>query len=99
MSNLIQRLRKQRYAHEVGEPCAHWIDAVEAADEIARLRAQITDSVIVAPHNWHTINLCIASAWLHGSISGGRVRELCRSLGIKHDEIDSIRAAEAWDIA
>jgi hypothetical protein len=71
MSNLIQRLRKQRYAHEVGEPCAHWIDAVEAADEIARLRAQITDSVIVAPHNWHT----------------------------KHDEIDSIRAAEAWDIA
>lgn len=36
-AELVRRLRKQRYAENVGEPCARWVDAVSAADRIEAL--------------------------------------------------------------
>src|SRR4051812_225222 len=40
--DLVRRLRKQKFAQQVGEPCAHYIDAYDAANEIERLRAIVS---------------------------------------------------------
>ena len=45
-------------------------------------------------HDIATLKLCVASAWLHGSISGGRARELANALGCKPGEIEALRDAE-----
>jgi hypothetical protein len=46
----------------------------------------------VMAHDIATLKLCIASAWLHGSISAGRARELAEALGCKPGEIEALRA-------
>jgi hypothetical protein len=51
-------------------------------------------AIRLAAHNAATLKLCIASAWLHGSISRGRAAELAVALGWKFDEIDKLKFAE-----
>lgn len=43
ITSLLARLHKQRFALQIGEPCANWEDAVEAADEIIRLRVVLEE--------------------------------------------------------
>lgn len=42
-----------------------------------------------------TLKLCIASAWLLGSISRGRVAEVAQELGFRLDEIENLKIIEA----
>ena len=48
--------------------------------------------------DWRTIKLCIASAWLHGSIQAGKVHELEHNLGLDVGEIGRLNAIEAAHI-
>ena len=45
-------------------------------------------------HDLATLKLCVAFAWLHGSISAGRAHELAEALGCKPGEIEALKAAE-----
>lgn len=42
-----------------------------------------------------TLKLCIASAWLFGSISRGRVAEVAHELGFHIEEIENLKIIEA----
>jgi hypothetical protein len=46
----------------------------------------------VMAHDLATLKLCVASAWLHGSISATRARELAEALGCKPGEIEALKA-------
>ncbi len=48
----------------------------------------------IPAHDIATLKLCVASAWLHGSISAGRARELANALGCKPGEIEALKDAE-----
>lgn len=52
----------------------------------------------VSSKDLKTIKLCIASAWLHGSISAGRVHELEKSLDMAIGEIGKLKVIEAWHV-
>ena len=48
----------------------------------------------IAKHNVDTLMLCGAGAWLYGSISHGRARELAKVLGRTTDEIEGLKYTE-----
>ena len=48
----------------------------------------------IPKHDIDTIMLCIAGAWLFGTISGGRARELARSLGRTAEDVENLKFAE-----
>lgn len=54
----------------------------------------MSEPIRVPAHDQATLKLCIASAWLHETISGGRARELVYMLGWDFAEIEDLRAAE-----
>ncbi len=62
--------------------------------------APTTDSSVSQPthritaHDIATLKLCVASAWLHGSISASRAHELAEALACKPGEIEALRDAE-----
>lgn len=41
-----------------------------------------------------TLKLCIAGAWLHGTISRGRAAEMARALGWEPEEIENLKYLE-----
>jgi hypothetical protein len=48
----------------------------------------------ISGENLRGLKLCIAGAWLFGSISRGRAHELARALGMTGDEIDNLKFVE-----
>ena len=48
----------------------------------------------IPKHDVDTLMLCIAGAWLYGTISGGRARELARSLGRTAEDVENLKFAE-----
>ncbi len=48
----------------------------------------------VARHDVETLMLCIAGAWLYGTISHGRARELARVLGWTAEDVESLKFVE-----
>ena len=61
-------------------------------------RKPITSVTAISPHDFQTLKLCIASAWLYESISRGRAEELAKSLGIQFFEIDDLKAINPRNI-
>ncbi|MBV9748988.1 MAG: hypothetical protein JO157_09245 [Acetobacteraceae bacterium] len=51
----------------------------------------------IPAHDVATLKLCVASAWLHGSISAGRAHELAEVLACEPGEIEALRALEAQE--
>jgi len=61
----------------------------------------LTGTTVVKPerrqlvkHDVDTLMLCIAGAWLFGTISGGRARELADRLGRTAADIENLKFAE-----
>jgi hypothetical protein len=48
----------------------------------------------MSDHDVDTLMLCLAGAWLYGTISGGRARELARALERTADELERLRFVE-----
>ena len=49
---------------------------------------------IIPEHDIDTLMLCIAGAWLYGTISGGRGRELAISIGRTAVELEQLKFVE-----
>lgn len=64
MDDIVKRLGRQRFAEEVGEPCANWLEAQEAAAEIEALRqcAKVLQDFIRAD----PVRLAAFQAWVAG---------------------------------
>ena len=56
--------------------------------------SKTTESTRIAKHNVDTLMLCVAGAWLYGSISHGRARELAKVLGRTTEEIEGLKYTE-----
>lgn len=70
-------------------------NTVRCAD-CGKIIGQISAHTInLSKHDKATFKLCIASAWLHGSISGARARELAPILGMTAKEIEDLKFIEA----
>ena len=50
--------------------------------------------MFLAAHDFKTLKLCIASAWLYGTISRGRAAELAKALGFPFKEVEDLKFAE-----
>jgi hypothetical protein len=48
----------------------------------------------LAPHDEAGIKLCIAGAWLYGTISRGRAAELARAMGWPFEQIENLKFVE-----
>lgn len=48
----------------------------------------------IPAHDVETLKVCVAGAWAHGTISGGRARELARSCGWDQNELEILKISE-----
>jgi hypothetical protein len=54
-----------------------------------------TDAHTISQADVRSLMLCIAGAWLYGTISGGRARELAKALGRTAKDIEDLKFVEA----
>ena len=50
--------------------------------------------ITIAAHDVRSLMLCIAGAWLYGTISPGRARELAKALGHTAADIENLKFVE-----
>ena len=48
----------------------------------------------IAVHDVRSLMLCVAGAWLYGTISPGRARELAKALGHTAADIENLKFVE-----
>lgn len=48
----------------------------------------------IAAHDVRSLMLCVAGAWLYGTISPGRARELAKALGHTVADIETLKFVE-----
>jgi hypothetical protein len=56
-----------------------------------------TDGKHIAKRDIDTLMLCIGGAWLYGTISGGRARELAKALGRTVAQLENLKFVEERD--
>lgn len=80
--------------------CAHSMkisdrETIRCADCGKTVGKEPKQSLKFSRRDQDTLKLCIAGAWLYGTISGGMAREIAKIFGMTAEEIEDLKFIEA----